>query len=267
MSTGVSDPHGHFQLLGGLRCAPTGGERFTVVDGVEDEFNAGRDAEFVEDAEEIFLDSVLAEVEFTGGFAVAEASGDEGDNLLLAGGEKFVPSGVDDTQGWNFGDEIEQETHLLGIDPDLTFGDALDATAKQAKVSVRRTENSADAGAEGANDEFTVVRLEEENLGHVRMKKMDAAKRGHLTGEANGTIKREKDDPGRVCCDRLKDGVDVDGAGGDVELGTSAQGASEKLRLHLVGVSDENRGGYWDSRRWRTHGTGLPVNPVTQLRS
>jgi hypothetical protein len=75
-----------------------------VVDGVEDEFDAGGDAEFIEDAEEIFFDGVLAEVEFAGGFAIAEASGDEGDNLLLARGEKFASGGVDDAQGWNFGD-------------------------------------------------------------------------------------------------------------------------------------------------------------------
>jgi hypothetical protein len=148
-----------------------------VVDGVEDELDAGRDPELVKDAEEVFFDGVLAQVQFAGGFAIAEASGYEGNNLLLAGGEKFAPGGIDDPQGWNFGDEIEQEAHLLGVNPNLTFGDALDTPAEQAKVSVRGTENSTDARAEGANDQFAIVGFEQENFGHVRMKKMDAAKR------------------------------------------------------------------------------------------
>jgi hypothetical protein len=42
-----------------------------------------------------------------------------------------------------------------------------------------------------------------------------------------------------------------------VEFGASAQGGSEKLGLHLAGVGDEDWSGRWDSRRWRTHGTGL----------
>ena len=50
---------------------PFGLEGVAVVDGVEDEFDSGRDAQLVEDAEEIFFDGVLAEVEFAGGVAVA----------------------------------------------------------------------------------------------------------------------------------------------------------------------------------------------------
>src|SRR5712692_1520300 len=56
----------------------------SVVDGVENEFDAGGDAEFLEDAEEIFLDGVLTEIEFARNLAVAEAFGDEGDDLFLA---------------------------------------------------------------------------------------------------------------------------------------------------------------------------------------
>jgi hypothetical protein len=145
-----------------------------VVDGVEDEFDAGGDAEFVEDVEEIFFYGMFAEVEFAGGFAVTESSGDEGDDLFLAGSKKFASRGVDNAEGWNFGDEIEQEAHLLHIDPDLAFGDTLDAAAEQAEVSIRGAENSANAGAEGADDQVTVIGLKEENLGHVWIQKMKA---------------------------------------------------------------------------------------------
>jgi hypothetical protein len=52
---------------------PLGVPGISVVDGIQDELDAGRDAEFFEDAIKILLDGVLAEVEFAGNVAVAEA--------------------------------------------------------------------------------------------------------------------------------------------------------------------------------------------------
>ena len=57
-----------------------------VVDGVEDQLDAARDAELFEDAEKIFLYGVLAEVELDGDGAVGQAFNDERDYLLLARG-------------------------------------------------------------------------------------------------------------------------------------------------------------------------------------
>jgi hypothetical protein len=57
-----------------------------MVDGIEHQFDPGRDAQLVKDAEQVLLNGVLAEVKFAGGVAVAETIGDEGDNLLLARG-------------------------------------------------------------------------------------------------------------------------------------------------------------------------------------
>ena len=54
------------------------------MNGVEDKFNTGGDAEFLEDAVEIFLDGVLAQVEFAGNVAIAESFGNQGHNLFLA---------------------------------------------------------------------------------------------------------------------------------------------------------------------------------------
>jgi hypothetical protein len=59
-----------------------------------------------------------------------------------------------------------------------------------------------------------------------------------LAGETDGAIEREEDDLRRVGGDRLKDGVDIDGAGGGVKFGAAAQGAGEKLGLHYVGIGD-----------------------------
>src|SRR5258706_9513722 len=94
----------------------------SIVDGVEDEFDAGGDSELLEDAEEIFLDSVLAEVEFAGNLAVAETFGDEGHDLFLAGSEETGPAGVEHSQRRNFRDQVHQIVELFGVGPDLPSG-------------------------------------------------------------------------------------------------------------------------------------------------
>jgi hypothetical protein len=77
----------------------------SIIDRVKDEFDAGRDAEFLEDVEEIFLDGVLAKVEFAGNLAVAQAFGDQRHYLFLAWrlmwemwrlGRGAIPSGEKD---------------------------------------------------------------------------------------------------------------------------------------------------------------------------
>jgi hypothetical protein len=43
-----------------------------VVDDIEHQFDPGRDSQLVEDAEQVFLDGVLAKVEFPSRVAIAE---------------------------------------------------------------------------------------------------------------------------------------------------------------------------------------------------
>jgi hypothetical protein len=65
----------------------------------KDEFDAGRDAEFLEDVEEIFLDGVLAKVEFAGNLAVAQAFGDQRHYLFLAWRKQAAAEGVEHAPG------------------------------------------------------------------------------------------------------------------------------------------------------------------------
>ena len=104
---------------------PFGLARIAVVDGIEDEFDAGGDTQLVEDAEQVLLDGVLAEVEFAGALAVAEALGDEGDDLFFSWREELLAAGVEHAQRRHFGDQVEQKAHLLAVGPDLTSRDAL----------------------------------------------------------------------------------------------------------------------------------------------
>lgn len=78
-----------------------------MVDGIEDEFDAGGDAQLVEDVEEVLLDGVLAQVEFPGSIAITEALGDEGDDLFFAWGEELPAKGVEHAQRRHFGDQFD----------------------------------------------------------------------------------------------------------------------------------------------------------------
>ena len=101
-----------------------------MVDSVENEFDAGRDAQLIEDAEQVFFYGVLAKAQFPGGVAIAQAFGDEGDHLFLARGKHLPAAGIKNPQRRHTGDQVDQESHLFCVGPDLAVGDPLDAPAK-----------------------------------------------------------------------------------------------------------------------------------------
>src|SRR5579863_9971773 len=80
---------------------PCGAARISVVDGIENQFDPGRNTNLVEDTEEVLLDCVLAEIEFSGDVAIAEAFGDERNDLFFARGEKFLTARIQHTQRWD----------------------------------------------------------------------------------------------------------------------------------------------------------------------
>jgi hypothetical protein len=229
-----------------------------VVDGVEDELHAGRNAQFVEDAEHVFLDGVLAEIQFAGNVAVAEALGDESDDLFFARGQEWVSTGVEHAKRWDFGDQVEQKSHLLGVGPNLASGDALDTAAEQAEMGIGNAEDAARTGAERADHEVAVVGFHQENFGDQRMGKMNPAHRRHLTGNINRVIQRENDYFCGGGSDRLQDRSDIDQAGGDAEFRTPAEGADEEMGLHTVGVRNEDGDCGGSGGRGRTHENGAP---------
>jgi hypothetical protein len=80
---------------------------FPVIHGLEDKFDPGVDAEFVEDAKEIFLHRVLAKSEFLGNLSVGESLGHKRYYLLLARGQQTVAASIDDSQRRHLGDQFE----------------------------------------------------------------------------------------------------------------------------------------------------------------
>ena len=62
--------------------------------GIQHQLNSGRDAELVKDAEQILLDSVLAEIEFARRIAIAEPFSNQSDDLFFPGGKEHPAVGV-----------------------------------------------------------------------------------------------------------------------------------------------------------------------------
>jgi glycosyltransferase involved in cell wall biosynthesis len=110
-----------------------------VVQCVEDECDASRDAEFFKDSEEILLDGVFAERQFLGNLAIGKALGLEGDNLLLAWRHQNLAVGVHNPQGWNLRNHIDEEIDLLGRRPDLAAVHNLNALAERSELRCGET--------------------------------------------------------------------------------------------------------------------------------
>src|SRR5579859_440420 len=91
--------------------------RISVVEGIEHKFDAAGNAKFLEYAEEIFLDGVLAEAEFAGNAAITQAFGNQSDDLFFTRGEEIVAAGVEHTKRRNLRDQIHQIVQLFGTDP------------------------------------------------------------------------------------------------------------------------------------------------------
>lgn len=159
-----------------------------------------------------------------------------------------MSAGVDYAEGWNFGDEVEEERHLLRVGPDLPDRYALDAAAEEAEMRVGNAEDAAGSAAEGADYEVAVIGLYQENFGYGGMGEMDAAHGRHLAGDADGVIQGEHYYFSWRGGDGMEDRGDVDWAGGDFELGTAAQGAGKELRLHAVGIGNQDSDRGWGRR-------------------
>lgn len=116
--------------------------------GVENEFDAAGDSHFVEDAEQILFDGVLAEPQLGCDSAIGQAIGDESDHLLFARRQQKPAVGVDDTQGGHLGERVQNIIHLLAVDPNLAAKNALNALAEHGKRGLGEKKNTLGAGAQ-----------------------------------------------------------------------------------------------------------------------
>lgn len=120
---------------GGSR-EPLGLAWISIVHSVEDEFHARGDAQFLEDPKEIFLDGVLAQVEFARNLAVPQSLGHECHYLFFAGREQIVAVGIQNSQRRHLRDEIDEVVQLFAAGPDLSGGHAEQAFAEKTQVRI-----------------------------------------------------------------------------------------------------------------------------------
>jgi hypothetical protein len=124
----------------------------------------------VEDAEQVFFYGVLAKAQFPSGFAITQAFGHEGHHLFFARGKHLTTSRVQHPQRRHPRNQIDQESHLFGIGPDLTVGNPLNALAKQPKMRIGNAENTvgrADpplTAKQNAPPDFSRLEVTEEDL-------------------------------------------------------------------------------------------------------
>ena len=160
----------------------------TVVDGVEDQFDASGDAEFFENPVEIFFDGVLAEVEFAGDLTISQAFGDEGDDLFLAWGEERGAHCVQDAERGDFRNQIDDVVELFSVGPDLSRGNSKKAFAEQAQIGIGDRKNSARARPKGTHHKFTIAGVDEKHLWNLRVREMKTSQRDHGFGGVGGRV-------------------------------------------------------------------------------
>jgi len=205
------------QNPGGTR-EPLGLARISVVDGVENEFDASGDTEFLEDPKKIFLDRVLAEVKFTRDLAIAKAFGDESNDLFFPRSEQRLAARVKHAQRGHFGDEIDQVSELLGVGPDLARGDAKKTFAEEPKIGVGDGENATCSRTKSADDEFAVAGIGEKNFRDFGMGQVKAMESHHGFCNICGLVQREESHARELGGEGLKDGDGLHLAGRDAEL-------------------------------------------------
>lgn len=136
--------------------------RGAVVHGVENQFDATGDAEFLEDAEEVVADGVLGEIELARDFAVFHPFGNEADNFFLAFAEDGAPAGIHNAEGEGAGKGVEDKLQLAGGGPNLAGVNAGDAAGEVVDGMIA-IENPAGTAAESVHDQFAIGFIEKDD--------------------------------------------------------------------------------------------------------
>src|SRR6185437_7238304 len=138
-------------------------------EGVEHQLHAAGNAQLVEDAEQVILYRVLAEVELAGDLAVGEAFSDAGDHLLLALAEQAFALGIYDVERGDLAESLQHELELVIVGPDLSLVHAHDALAQHFE-GLRAAENSARPGAEGVHHQVALGGIQQKDGASLGMR-------------------------------------------------------------------------------------------------
>jgi hypothetical protein len=119
--------------------------RAPVSEGIQDQFDSIGDAQLVIGAQQGFLDGVFLDAELLGNLAIADAFGNQIDDLFFARGQHTLSLGIDDTCGGCGAERVDNIPDLLGIGPVLTMKDDSNTAAKNAEPRTSRREATSGA--------------------------------------------------------------------------------------------------------------------------
>ena len=120
-------------------------------------------------------------------------------------------------------DRIEQIANLGGTSPDLPVADGMDALAELAQRGIGETEDAANSRSKGADHDFPVVMLTQQDDGNLRMRQVQLADGGEAGFVVVAGIEENDVDTGRER--EAQDGFGMHGTSGDLEIRTPAQSA------------------------------------------
>jgi hypothetical protein len=129
---------------------------------------------------------------------------------------------------------------LFGIRPHLSRRYPEQAPAQQPHVGVSDDEDAARTRTECVNNQCTIARSDQHNFREFRMSEMEVAQRLNRKLRVDRCARAEKRYLWRLGFNSLKNRCQIHGTGCDIKLRPSAKGAGQQLRLHTVGIDDQN---------------------------
>lgn len=202
--------------------------------GIENQLNPAGNPKFIEDSKEVLFDRVLAQAKFPGHVAIRQAVRHQGNNLFFSRSQQIRAMAVHYPQRGNLAYGFDQVFQLLVAEPDLALANPLNASAQKPERGIGKTEEAAGPSPQGLDDGIAAGNIEEQDLGDLRMRKVEASQRGQVVLRVDERYLE------RVFRNRMKNSLRVRITGDDVELRVPPQGSDQQLTLHLVGVRDES---------------------------
>src|SRR5437660_4618688 len=142
---------------------------------------------------------------------------------------------------------------LLVVGPDLSIGDSLDTLAERPEGHLRETKESFGPRPENVHHYVTIVSLDENDLGNLRIGEVDAAQRGQALPATILMVSGHKGNSRFGGGNGSEDSVRVHETSEHVEFRMSPQGADQELSLHLTGIGDQDLNSSRTGGRHRIH--------------
>jgi hypothetical protein len=150
-----------------LRCG-------AILQAVEDQLDAGRDAELVEYPKQIIAHGMFAEAQVAGDLAIGEAFGNQADYVLLALGKQVQATRVLQVQRFRVAERVQQVAEMLAVGPDLTPMHGVNALRKSFQRLVAE-DDAVRTTAEGVNHQVSIARGQQHHRARLRLQRAQLA--------------------------------------------------------------------------------------------